>query len=268
MSDTPTNPDERRLSFNKIAKAYDRYRPSYPSALIQHIEQTARLGPQSRLLEIGCGPGNATILFAERGYEILCIEPGANLISVAVEKLRNYPVSFVNCLFEDWQEAGEDFDLVYSGQAFHWVPKDVGYAKAAEALKPGGYLALFWNRSPRREDALRLQIDAVYRRCTPELIEETSQTPRDIAKFEMEQASEIQDSGYFKDAVVLRFPWTQSYTTEEYLGLLSTHSDHSILPTERLDCLLEGVGEVIDRFGGGLVLHYLTVLYLARKPGS
>jgi SAM-dependent methyltransferase len=265
MSEIDMNADERRLSFNKIAKAYDRFRPGYPSALIQHIEHIARLGPQSRLLEIGCGPGNATILFAERGHEILCIEPGANLINVAAEKLRNYPVTFVNCLFEDWQEACEDFDLVYSGQAFHWVPKDVGYAKAANALRPGGYLALFWNRSPRRQDALRMQIDAVYQRCTPELIEVSSQTPRDMAKFEMEQAAEIQDSGYFKDAVVLRFPWTQHYTTEEYLGLLSTHSDHSTLPAERLNCLLKGVGEAIDRFGGSLDLHYSTVLYMAQK---
>jgi SAM-dependent methyltransferase len=267
MSETPGNPNERRLSFNKIARAYDRYRPSYPAALIQHIEQTARLGPQSRLLEIGCGPGNATILFAERGYEILCIEPGDHLIDVAAEKLRSYPVSFVNCLFEDWQAIRNNFDLVYCGQAFHWVPKEVGYAKAAVALKPGGYLALFWNRSPRREDALCLQIDSVYRRYAPELIEEPRQTPKDIVKFEMEQAAEIQASGHFRDVVVLRFPWKQRYNTEEYLGLLSTHSDHSTLPAERLSNLLEGVGKVIDHFGGSLELYYSTILYLARNEG-
>jgi SAM-dependent methyltransferase len=265
MSKTSLNPDERRLSFDKIAKAYDRYRPGYPAALIDHIEQTAHLGPQSRLLEIGCGPGTATMPFAERGYEILCIEPGANLISVAAEKLRNYPVAFVNCLFEDWRATRQAFDLVYSGQAFHWVPKEVGYAKAAAALKPGGYLALFWNRSPRGEDALRQQIDAVYRLCAPELIEEANQTPKDMVKVEMEQAAEIQASGHFHDVVVLRFPWTQRYTTEQYLGLLSTHSDHSTLPIVRLDCLLDGVREVIERFGGSLELHYSTVLYLAQK---
>jgi SAM-dependent methyltransferase len=259
------SPEERRLSFDKIARSYDRYRPSYPRALIDHIERTARLGRQSLLLEIGCGPGIATILFAERGYEILCIEPGANLIKVAAEKLVGYPVRFVNCLFEDWQIIRQAFDLVYAGQAFHWVPKEIGYAKAAEALKPGGYLALFWNRSPKREDALRLQIDSVYRRCAPELLEGTNQEPKNLVKFEMEQAAEIQDSGYFHDVAVLRFPWTRRYTTEAYLGLLGTHSDHIILPPESLNCLLEGVGKVIDRFGGSLELHYSTVLYLAQK---
>jgi SAM-dependent methyltransferase len=259
------DPNERRLSFDKIAMAYDHYRPSYPAEMIDHIEQIAQLGPQSRLLEIGCGPGKATILFAERGYEILCIEPGINLIDIAAEKLRGYPVTFVNCLFEDWQETPQAFDLVYSGQAFHWVTKEVGYEKAAGALKPGGYLALFWNRSPNRDDALRREIDSAYQRCAPELIEATKQNPKELVKFEMEQATEIQASGHFHEVAVLRFPWTQRYTTEQYLGLLSTHSDHIALPKERLDCLLEDIRNVIERFGGNLELHYSTVLYLAQK---
>ena len=259
------NPDERRLSFDKIAKAYDHFRPSYPARMIEHIERTAQLGPRSRLLEIGCGTGKATILFAERGYEILCIEPGTNLIDLAVDKLRGYPVSFVNCLFEDWQETPKAFDVVYSGQAFHWVSKEVGYAKAAAALKPGGYLALFWNRFPRREDALRRAIDAAYQRCAPELVEKAKQNPRVLLKNEMDQAAEIMTSGHFQDVAMLRFPWSQRYSTEQYLGLLSTHSDHIALPKERLDCLLKEVGTAIESFGGSLELHYSTVLYLAQK---
>jgi SAM-dependent methyltransferase len=260
------DPDERRLSFDKIAEAYDQYRPGYPAEMIEHIERTARLGPRSRLLEIGCGPGKATILFAERGYEILCIEPGIKLIDIAVEKLRPYPVSFVNCLFEEWQATPEAFDLVFSGQAFHWVPKEVGYEKAAAALKPGGYLALFWNRSPNRDDAFRRAIDSAYQRCAPELIADAKQNPKQLVRYEMDQAAEIQASGHFQDVAVLRFPWTQRYTTQQYLGLVGTHSDHIALPKQRLDCLLKGIGNAIESFGGSLELHYSTVLYLAQKP--
>ncbi len=259
------DPEERRLSFDKIARNYDRYRPSYPAALIDHIEQTAQLNPQSRLLEIGCGPGKATLLFAERGYEILCIEPGANLIKVAAEKLAGYPVAFVNCLFEDWQVVRQAFDLVYAGQAFHWVPKEIGYTKAAEALNPAAIWLFFGTARPEGIMRCARRSISVYRRCAPELIEGANQTPKELVKFEMEQATEIQDSGHFHDVAVVRFPWTRRYTTEAYLGLLSTHSDHITLPPERLNCLLEGVGKVIDRFGGSLELHYSTVLYLAQK---
>lgn len=261
------DPNQRRLSFNKIARAYDRYRPSYPAALIEHVERTAQLDSQSHLLEIGCGPGKATLLFAERGYEILCIDPGPNLIGVAAEKLHGYPVSFVNCLFEEWPEKSQAFDLVFSAQAFHWVPKDVGYAKAFKALKPGGYLALFWNRSPTREDALHQQIEAVYQRCAPEVIKQTKPTSKEMAKDEMQQTAEIQASGYFQDLSLSRFLWSKRYSAEAYLGLLSTHSDHILLPAEHLECLLKGVGEVIERFGGSIELHYSTVLYMARKKG-
>jgi SAM-dependent methyltransferase len=259
------NANERRLSFNKIAQAYDHYRPGYPAAMIDHIQRAAKLGPQSRLLEIGCGPGKATILFAQRGYDILCIEPGANLIDIAAENLHGFPVSFIHCLFEDWQATPRAFDLVYSGQAFHWVPKEIGYEKAAAALKPGGCLALFWNRSPGRSDPLRRAIDAAYQRCAPELIGEAKQDPRELARSEMEQAAEIQASGHFQDVAVLRFPWSQRYTAEQYLGLISTHSDHIVLQKDRLDCLLDGIRKAIESFGGELELHYSTVLYLAQK---
>ncbi len=267
MSQAQMNPDERRLSFNRVAEAYDRYRPSYPATLIEQIERTARLHTGSLLLEIGCGPGKATRLFAERSYEILCIEPGPNLISLAAERLRGYPVSFVNCLFEEWQETAQAFDLVYSAEAFHWVRKDVGYAKVAAALKPGGYLALFWNRSPRQEDALQQQIEGVYQRCAPELIEGSDQTPKEMSIYEMEQTAEIQASGLFRDISVSHFPWRKRYSNEAYLGLLSTHSDHILLPPERLECVLKGVGEVIEHFGGSIELHYSAVLYMARKQG-
>jgi SAM-dependent methyltransferase len=267
MSEAQMNPDERRLSFNRVAEAYDRYRPSYPAVLIEQIERTARLGSRSCLLEIGCGPGKATRLFAERGYKILCIEPGPDLIRIASEKLRGHPVSFANCLFEEWQEITEAFDLVYSAEAFHWVRKDVGYAKVAAALKPGGYLALFWNRSHRGEDALQQQIEGVYQRCAPELIEKANQTPKEMAIYEMEQTAEIKASGLFRAISVSHFPWRKRYSSEAYLGLLSTHSDHILLSPERLECLLKGVGEAIEHFEGSLDLHYSTVLYLARKRG-
>jgi SAM-dependent methyltransferase len=267
MSEAHMDPKKRRLSFDKIAEAYQRYRPGYPDALIERIERTAGLNRGSRLLEIGCGPGKATLLFAKRGYEILCIEPGANLIRLAVENLHGYPVSFVNCLFEEWQERHEAFDLVYSAQAFHWVPKNVGYAKAAAALKPDGYLALFWNRSPRQKNDLRQQIASVYQRCAPELVDLHSQSDAEMTEYESEQAAEIQAGGQFRDVTISHFTWKQQYTTEAYLGLLSTHSDHSTLPPERLACLLDGIGEAIERFGSGLDLHYSTVLYLGRKIG-
>jgi hypothetical protein len=64
------------------------------------------------------------------------------------------------------------------------------------------------------------------------------------------------------------YSWRAEYTTEQYLQLLRTHSDHIVLGPERLDTLLGAIGEVIDRHGGSLALEYVTALWMARAAGG
>jgi len=66
-------------AFNKIAKTYDN-KPDYPEELIQIIINKANLTAGSKLLEIGSGTGRATVQFAGFGFEIICIEPGSEMI--------------------------------------------------------------------------------------------------------------------------------------------------------------------------------------------
>ena len=73
--------------FNDVANLYDIYRPSYPVELIEDIILFSGIQPEGRILEIGSGTGKATILFAPKRYSILCLEPGQNLIDIAVKTL-------------------------------------------------------------------------------------------------------------------------------------------------------------------------------------
>ena len=129
-------------SFDTIAGLYDEYRPDYPQELVDGTIAMSRLPEGGRILEVGSGTGKATRLFARRGYTIHCIEPGAKLVTVATRNLQDYPrVSFEITRFEEWQERPTAFDLVMSAQAFHWVPGEIGYPKAARSLKPILYIA-------------------------------------------------------------------------------------------------------------------------------
>ena len=81
-------------------------------------------------------------LFAERGYELVCLDIGADLIAVAREKLKQFPnVSFVEQAFEAWKPEGK-FDLIISATAFHWVDPKVRYLKVSEVLESSGFLAV------------------------------------------------------------------------------------------------------------------------------
>ena len=63
-----------------MAELYDEVRPGYPEQLVEDVITLFRVPDGGRILEVGCGPGNGTRLFAERGYEMVCLEAGDGIL--------------------------------------------------------------------------------------------------------------------------------------------------------------------------------------------
>jgi SAM-dependent methyltransferase len=249
-------------SFDTVAGLYDEYRPEYPQELIDSMIELSRLPKDGSILEIGSGTGKATRLFAQRGYAVHCIEPGMNLAAIAARNLKDYPqITFEITRFENWQERQASFDLVMSAQAFHWVPGEIGYPKAARALKPGGSLALFWNMHADLPEKIDTELDDIYRKITPDF-----DRPQNIEETIQERSEEFSRSGCFGPLTIRRFPWSRTYQTREYIGLLNTYSDHIRLPAQIRQRLFEEIANVIDSHGGLIEREYLAVLYIAQKP--
>jgi SAM-dependent methyltransferase len=111
--------------------------------VFEDLTTLARLRPGSRVLELGCGTGQATVPLATRGFEVLAVELGAGLADVARRKLAAFPaVEIINAAFEEWSLPLAPFDAVVAATSFHWLDAEVRLAKVADALRPGGALAL------------------------------------------------------------------------------------------------------------------------------
>lgn len=258
--------NERRASFDRAAALYDAARPGYPQALVDDAVSLSGIPSRGRILEIGCGTGQATLLFARRGYRIQCVELGANLAAVARRNLAPYPSAQVWVgAFEDWPLVEESFDLAVSATAFHWVDPAVGYPKVARALAPGGALALFWNKPDpvAEDDGFEAAVQSVYQRHAPALAA-ANRPPS--SEGEAEQVAEIEQTGLFGPVTVRRYRWAEVYDAARYLRLLETYSDHATLDPITRSRLHEGIGALIgERFGGRVTKGYLTLLYLAHR---
>src|SRR5215203_6505224 len=91
-----------RAIFDEAALLYDEVRPGYPEVLFDDVVSLSGIPSGGRILEIGCGTGQATLPFARRGYRILCIELGENMAAVARRNLASYPrAEVVTADFED-----------------------------------------------------------------------------------------------------------------------------------------------------------------------
>lgn len=197
---------------------------------------------------------------------MLCLDPGPNLIATARRKFAALGNIRFECVrFEDWDLERRSFDLVFSAQAFHWVAPDVGLRKADEALKPGGHLALFWNLYPGMSGALAERLQRAYDVHAPHLAERRPDLEAAIAKRRKMLEPPAGELGAFEAAREFRFPWSQRYSTQEYIGLLNTYSDHICLEARAKEQLLNANAEAIDAHGGMIERPYVAVLFVCRK---
>jgi SAM-dependent methyltransferase len=137
---------DRRLkgSFNGIGSLYDSARASYPEKLINDILTIASIS-DGKVLDVGCGTGKATILFAQRNFQVLGVDIGEELIALARENTSQFSnASYQVSSFEEANLKQQSFDLIVSAQAWHWLDPKVAYEKAHDLLKNNGHIALFW----------------------------------------------------------------------------------------------------------------------------
>jgi SAM-dependent methyltransferase len=261
--------DRLRTTFDEAASLYDEVRPGYPEDLFDDIVSLSGIPAGGRILEIGCGTGQATVPFARRGYRILCIELGETLAAVARRNLEGYPNAEVRTgAFEDTSSQEGAFDLAISATAFHWLDPAVAYSKTARALRVGGSLALFWNVHVH-SDASEGFFEAaqrIYEREAPEIVgpEDYKGLPRPHEV--PDRTEEIQNTGFFGSILTRHYRWDETYDSWGYLRVLNTYSGHRSLNDDIRERLFRGIADLIDNgFDGRIVKGYLTTLYVAKR---
>jgi SAM-dependent methyltransferase len=253
-----------RSTFDQEAELYDRVRPRYPAALFEDLAELAGIGPGSRVLEIGPGTGQATIPLAERGYQVVAVELGPQLAAVARRNLARFPaVEVATAAFEDWPLPSKPFDLVLAATAFHCIDPAVRVAKAADALRPGAWLAtVATHHVAGGDESFFTEAQDCYIRWDPATPPEGVALP--AAASIPRTSDELDRSRRFGPARFRRHEWDQSYTTTAYLEVLRTYSGHRDLDPETRTSLLDCIAHLIDtRHGGRITKRYLTELRAA-----
>ncbi len=103
------------------------------------VVRGARLAPGQRVLEIGCGTGMFTEMFAVSGADITAVDISEDLLARA--RARGIPnARFLAGRFEDC-EIGGPFDAVIGSSVLHHLEVEEAVRRIFFLLKPGGRMA-------------------------------------------------------------------------------------------------------------------------------
>ncbi len=138
--------------FSSRVDNYVKYRPGYPTGVIQTLVQSAGLTAQSLVADVGSGTGLFTRLFLDLGCPVTGIEPNLEMRQAGERLLVGYP-NFTSRegSAEATGLADGSVDFITAGQAFHWFDRPKARREFMRALKPGGWAVLVWNE--RRLDS-------------------------------------------------------------------------------------------------------------------
>ncbi len=138
--------DAPKNRFSSRATYYARYRPTYPTAVLTHLQTYCNLTPDSLIADTGSGTGLLTQLFLEHGNMVYGVEPNREMREAGEAYLVHYGrFRSINASAESTTLPDNSVDFIVAGQAAHWFDPMPTKAEFERILRPGGYIVFAWN---------------------------------------------------------------------------------------------------------------------------
>lgn len=258
---TDFDPLVRARTFDEVADLYDRMRPGQPARVIDAVADRLPSFDGERLLEIGCGTGQATAPLAARGVPIHAIDRGASLIDVARRRLAGADVTFEVADFLHWDPA-ITYPALLAAQCWHWIPAVEGLDRAARLLRPGAPLLLVWTLDRSEGTAFWRDTQPIYEEFLPSA---KDQPPRTLPRITEERIAGLAEHPDFDGVDVLRHSWPRTWADGTYLDLLRTQSPVRALEEDVRRRFLSAMAEVVDAHHGTVTRELESLLVAARR---
>jgi 2-polyprenyl-3-methyl-5-hydroxy-6-metoxy-1,4-benzoquinol methylase len=196
------------------------------------IAEGAELGPGVRALEVGCGTGLFSAMFAEAGASIIAVDLSGDLLEHA--RARNVSnVTFLHKGFEECEVDGP-FDAVIGSSVLHHLDLDAALPKILGLLRPGGWMSFAEPNILNPQVALQKNI--------PWLKRMMGDSPDETAFIAWSFAARLRSVG-FENVEVKPFDWLHPKVPSALIGAV-----------QRIGRVIESV-PVIREFAGSLYIR-------------
>jgi ubiquinone/menaquinone biosynthesis C-methylase UbiE len=137
---------DAKQRFSSRVADYVRYRPGYPSALIDLLSEKCGLRSEHKIADVGSGTGLLAKLFLANGNPVIGVEPNEEMRRAGEEFLSEF-ANFLSVAGSSEASTLPDgsVEFVTVAQAFHWFEPVATRREFQRILKPGGWVVVIWN---------------------------------------------------------------------------------------------------------------------------
>ena len=153
MPTVPFEPDR----FSDAVPYYLQYGFRYSNRLIGKVAAEASVTTESRILDLGCGPGFIANAIAPIAGEVIGIDPNEKMLEAARGEATDAGVKNVTYLIGssfDLSFVDGAFDLVTIGQAFHWMDREATLSALDDLATEDGVVTLVQYLHPKAPENL------------------------------------------------------------------------------------------------------------------
>jgi hypothetical protein len=186
---------------------------------------------------------------------VTAVEPDPGMAEILRRNTSELDVEVRVGSFEEFRPAVRA-GLLYCGQAWHWIDPAVRWELAAQALKPAGTIALFWNRDRPADPAVTQVLRTAHEAYAPEIWRITEAAGDDEKDW-----PELSEHPLYTDYQAEIYRWTRTVATADYTAYMATQSSYIRLPAATREALLS---EIVGRLGDTIEVAMDTILYMAR----
>jgi SAM-dependent methyltransferase len=246
------------LRFSGRVENYVKYRPGYPTSIVETFTKDCGLTPNSMVADIGSGTGILSELFLKNGNRVFGVEPNREMREAGEQLLGKYHgFTSVNGTAEATTLADFSVDFTTAGQAFHWFDRERVRKEFARILKPNGWVALIWNE--------RLTDTSPFLRAYEDLLR---QYGTDYATVDHRNVDTDAITAFFapETFTLRKFENRQVFDSDGLKGRLLSSSYTPEPGHPNYQPMLDALRALFDKhqIGGNVSFDYITLLYFGR----
>ena len=253
--------DNPNWDYTQQAATYH-LRPNYAEAAIDILCKKVQAQSNSDYLiaDVGAGTANLTLMFLERNFNCVAIEPNSAMRKMGLQRTQGMAVKWIEATGEQTCLPDKSIDLFAMGSSFNCTDPQKTLVEAHRVLKAGGYFTCMWNNRDLENDPVQKQVENIICSVIPNYEGGTRR---------QDQTSTILASNLFKDVEYFEINQRVERTVQQYIetwkSVRNQYWDLNTLEgrqlfTKILDLVYQEIKDLPK-----LELTYMTRVWIAKR---